>query len=337
MNKKLIAAAIAAGIAAPMVANAGVTVYGVAQLELTNAKLEGSSPSSTTALTDSKNSRFGIKWSEDLGGGLSAIGQMEYAPNLFDGASKANSAPYARLANMGLKGSFGEVRFGTNKQPYKYSGGVKYDAFVATAAEARSGNGGMLASSFGQNGYFANSISYKGKFNNVQVWVATSVDQNADSGNKYSGSDGDLMASVVVGLAKGAEVGVAMANDKYASGATSGAAGAKNTKIFGKYTFGASQILAQYETSDVTTTNGDSKVMFLGYRFNMGSNIFAAQFGKTDTDQTNNGGDLAYMAVGAIHKLSKKTRAFVAYRKTDDKSTANADVTAITLGMTTKF
>ena len=101
----------------------------------------------------------------------------------------------------------------------------------------------MIGTQFGQNGYFANSISYKGKFGKVRVWLATSVDQNADSGNKYVGSDGDVNASVVVGLSKGAEVGVAMANDKYASGATTGASGEKNTKIFGKYTFGASTVL----------------------------------------------------------------------------------------------
>ena len=67
MNKKLLAAAVAAGLAAPMAANAGVTVYGLAQLEI--ADIETNGGNSTTNMIDSKNSRVGVKWTEDLGGG----------------------------------------------------------------------------------------------------------------------------------------------------------------------------------------------------------------------------------------------------------------------------
>ena len=339
MNKKLIAAAIAAAL--PMAANAGVTVYGIAQLEL--ADVENNGVNGTTHLIDSKNSRLGVKWSEDLGGGLKAVGEMEFGPNFLDAAPKNNSSLttqdsglYARQANVGLKGAFGEVRFGTNKQPYKYAGGVKYDAFVATGAEARSGNGGMHKSHFGQGGYFANSIAYTNKFGNIKVAIATSLDESADSANKYVGRDGDLMAAVTVGLGKGAEVGVALASDDVAGGATTGAAGEDNTKIFGKYTIGAHTILAQIEQIDYVAANSDLDIMFLGYRFKMGKNTFVAQLGETDKDG-GTAGDVDYMSVGAIHSFSKKTSAFIAYMDKDAAGGTAGDKTALSLGLKTKF
>lgn len=363
MNKKLLAAAVAAGLAAPMAANAGVTVYGLAQLELQSVEVNGGD--SETTLAENKNARIGVKWEEDLGGGLTAIGEMEFGPKYLDAAIKedcsvtttttttdttapaytststcsntGNSGLYARQANMGLKGGFGEVRFGTVYQPYKYSGGVKYDAFVATVAEARGGNGGMIKTHFGQGGYFANAISWKKKFDNVTVWLATSLDEGADAGNSYVGRDGDIMASVTVGLGKGAEVGVAMASDDIGGGATSGTAGEENTKIFGKYTMGAHQIMAQFEQRDVVAANSDEDYIFLAYRFTMGKNMFVAQLGETDRDGPTSAGDVDYMALGVFHNFSKKTSAFLAYLDKDAAGGNAGDKSGFSLGLRTKF
>ena len=339
MNKKIIAIAIAAAMTAP-VAMADTSVYGRAQLEMGNYSKDGAS--STTNMVDNKNTRFGIKFSEDLGNGMKAIGAFEFGLNLLDAAKKDDASDtkhgsgiYARNSAMGLSGSFGKVMFGTVKQPYKYSGGVTYDAFVATAAEARSGNGGMIKTHFGQGGYFANAVSWQKKFNNVKVWLATSLDEGADVNNVYVGRDGDVMASVVVGLGKGTEVGVAMAKDDVAGGATTGTAGEENTKIFGKWTSGPHKVVAQLESQDVAAADGDSKVTFVGYTFKMGKNSFVAQVGTTDSDTDTK--DQAYTAIGAFHNLSKKTRAFVAFRTTDTDNGDAGDSDATTIGLDVKF
>ncbi|MEJ2399405.1 MAG: porin, partial [Gammaproteobacteria bacterium] len=259
MNKKLIAAAVVAGLAAPMAAQADVTVYGIGQLELAN--IDNGNGSQTT-IADSKATRLGVKWSEDLGGGLKALGEFEYASPIEDNTGNALAG---RQAYLGLKGGFGTVEIGTVLQPYKYSGGVKYDAFVTTVAEARSGHGGMIKSWFGQGGYFSNAISYQKSFGMAKVWLAYSPEeshpQDALSNAGHAGAKGDLMASLVFNIPNG-QVGVAYAKDNNATG-TTGPAGEKNTKVFGKYSFGTSTVLAQYEQSksDVAT---DYKVYFVG-------------------------------------------------------------------------
>ena len=332
MNKKIIAIAIASAMAAP-VAMADTSVYGRAQIEL--GDFGAGTAASKTTLKDNKNTRFGIKFSEDLGNGMKALGQFEFGLDLLDGQVKTNkSGIYARNSAVGLSGSFGKVMMGTVKQPYKYSGGVMYDAFVATGAEARSNNGGMLSTHFAHGGYFANAISWQKKFNNVKVWLATSLDEGADVGNTYVGRDGDVMASVVVGIGKSAEVGVAVASDDITGGATVGAAGEENTKIFGKWSSGAHKVVAQVEAMDKPGTASDVDVMFLGYTMKMGKNSFVVQVGNTDATGTAN--DVDYTAIGMFHNLSKKTRVFAAIRDTDSKTNAN-DEEATTIGLDVKF
>ena len=264
-----------------------------------------------------------------------------------------------------MSGGFGELQVGTVLQPYKYSGGVKYDAFVATQAEARGGDGGMLKSAFGQGGYFSNAIAYKKSFGAMSFWAAYSPEQRSDSGNVYPGAKGDLMASFVFKFGKG-EAGVAYADNNNASG-TTGADGQSNTKVFGKYSFGNSTILAQYEMS---TSNGSSQeganfkngspitgsgveytdmdVWFLGYQLKLPAmNTLIVQYGITSFSDSNQQ-DINYAAIGVRHNFSKNTSAFLAYRNTSQDAwsqtnggvTVNAlkvDNSVITLGLTEKF
>ena len=345
MKMKLAAAAVAAALVAPVAAQADVTVYGLAQLELAQIKVTGSD--TVNAVLDSKNSRIGVRFSEDLGDGLKANGEMEWGPNLLDAAEKDSASKYnsnglyARQQWIGLSGGWGEFQIGTLLQPYKYSGGVKYDAFVATGLEARSNNGGMLSSAFGQGGYFSNAVAYKNTFGGVQVWVAYNPEKNADqnstsnpAGTVYPGSKGDAMASVVVPFT-GGEAGVAYAKDKYDTTETAGTAGEKNTKVFGKYSFGRSTILAQYEKETKANTNLNEKVTFVAYQFKMGTNTFVAQVGKEKTDD-NTTTNTKYAALGVIHGFSKNTSGFLGYRKSDKIGTTN-DTKVLGAGLSIKF
>jgi len=333
MNKKLIAAAVVAGLAAPMAAQADVNVYGIAALELTNTDNNGTK---TTTLNDDRGqTRFGIRWSEDLGGGMTALGEFEFAPSSIaapKGTNAAGSAtgPYARQTWLGLKGGFGEIQAGTILQPYKYSGGVKYDAFAASNAEARKNDGGMTGmSGFGHGGYMASALAYKNKIGAASIWLAYSPSEVSDTGDKYPGSKGDLEASVVVGFA-GGEAGVAYAKDSHAVG-TTGPEGVKNTKIFGKYSFGNNTVLAQYE--DSKAGGASTKYIYLGYQLKMPSmNKLVIQLGQAKPDSNNK---TKYLAAGVIHDFSKKTSIFAAYRTSKNDTTLDTKV--ITVGLKEKF
>ena len=56
--------------------------------------------------------RLGVRGEEDLGNGLSAIFQMEGRFDADTGAKTANRTFFDRESTVGLKGSFGQVRFG---------------------------------------------------------------------------------------------------------------------------------------------------------------------------------------------------------------------------------
>jgi predicted porin len=340
MKMKLAAAAVAAALVAPLAAQADVTVFGLAQLELAQTKL-GTADSKLEVL-DSKNSRIGVRFTEDLGDGLKANGEFEWGPSLLDAATKptdtnAGNGIYARQQWIGLSGGWGEFQIGTLLQPYKYSGGVKYDAFVATAMEARSSHGGMISSHFGAGGYFANAVGYKNTFGGVQVWLTYSPEKDADAATVYKGSKGDYNASIVVPFA-GGEAGIAMAKDKYLTTEAANTAGEKNTKIFGKYSFGPSTVLAQYEKYDKAAALADGKVYFVAYQFKMGTNTFVAQLGKDNNDT--NSADIKYGAIGVIHGFSKNTSGFLGYRKSDVTAADTAttgDSKALSAGLSIKF
>lgn len=327
MNKKLIAAAVVAGLAAPMAAQAGVTVYGEGQLQIVHT----SNGTSKTTMQDGENSKLGVRWMEDLGGGMQAFGDAEFNVKFADQANAHSQSPLtARTQYIGLKTGFGTFTFGTVNSAYKTAGGVKYDAFIGTAIEAR-GNGGMLKTDFTQGAYLSNMIEYSNKMGMAALNIMYSPAKSGDTTNStYHGSSGDLSAALTVGF-NGGQAGVAYSKDSNAAG-TTGAAGEKDTKVFGKYSFGgASTVLAQYENSK--NAGNTTKVLFVGYRLKMPNmNSLAVQYGNSKPD---GGNKTTYISAGIRHMMSKKTNVFVGYMNSKtDGSTANK---VITVGMATAF
>ena len=83
MNKKLVAVAIAGLLAAPLAQaqTANVTLYGRANMNMAfvngGQASEAGNTNPTVFRVDSNSSRFGIRGTESLGGGLNAIFQIE--------------------------------------------------------------------------------------------------------------------------------------------------------------------------------------------------------------------------------------------------------------------
>ena len=81
MKKTLIALAVAGVVAAPaaFAATSNVDVYGVMSFSVDRANTDDSTTFDDTDMVTGRDnvSRIGLKGSEDLGGGLSAIWQVE--------------------------------------------------------------------------------------------------------------------------------------------------------------------------------------------------------------------------------------------------------------------
>jgi len=323
MNKKLLAIAVGAALStAPMFASAGVKVYGHAQVEVGTVD----TGSSTTQVQDNARGRLGVKASEKLANGMTALAKFEWKVDTTQGGAATGQ----REAMIGLKGSFGTISGGKLKSAYKYTGGVKYDPFVATMIEARGANGmskGELGNgAFGHNSFLASSIGYKSpKMNGFSAWATWSPDEQTSAG----GGDGDYSFALKF-KQKGWEIFVAGVNNDVANNGE-GASG-DAIKFGGMYKFGNFKIVGQYEKIDVAATSNDIDIYFIGGQAKFGNNVVVAQFGNKDTD---NGASLDYYTIGLIHNMSKKTRLTAGFRSYEMSSTQDSDTFAV--GMRMKF
>jgi predicted porin len=83
----------------------------------------------TQAGVSSNSSNIGFRGSEDLGGGLKAIFQIESSINIDSGGGNLGG----RNSNVGLSGGWGTVFYGVWDTPYKFIT-LKADPFFATSA-----------------------------------------------------------------------------------------------------------------------------------------------------------------------------------------------------------
>lgn len=182
MNKKLLAAALGLAFAAPVFADSSnVVLYGRVHENLVHNKTDGTAGQGTTM--QDVSSRLGVKGSEDLGGGLSAIFAYEFGV-----AADNNNGVTGRHSYVGFKdATLGTLVFG------KQDGGNDSQAPLynqaSEVAYGVSNNGGELTTIGGGAGYIgsgistatnsysvinrtqrvANSIGYAGKFGDVEV------------------------------------------------------------------------------------------------------------------------------------------------------------------------
>ncbi|MGE5170740.1 MAG: porin, partial [Rudaea sp.] len=117
MKKKLVAVAVAGALAAPLAAHAqtaNVTLYGRLNLDLEFVKGEqpdGSNP--TVARLSANSSRFGVRGTESLGGGLSAIFQIESDVR----GDTASGGFSTRDTFVGFQGGWGTFKMGKMLMP----------------------------------------------------------------------------------------------------------------------------------------------------------------------------------------------------------------------------
>ncbi len=131
MNKKLVAVAVAGMLAAPLAAQAqtaNVTLYGRLNLDMEVINVKQDTTANPPANQNgfgkqnvfrvmSNSSRLGVRGSEALGGGLSAIFQIESAVGAATGGGLGATLG-TRETFVGLQGGWGTVKMGYFLTPY---------------------------------------------------------------------------------------------------------------------------------------------------------------------------------------------------------------------------
>ena len=384
MNKKLLAVAIGAALGvSPMLAqaaNLGVTavgadevkhpvgfqVGGMAQVEIAREEVSTKTAGvtadvHTTTVEDNSRGRFWIAADEDLGGGMRAMAHFEFRVDTTGVCALETGGSTCAAANantrekwVGLKTGIGTVKLGSIQAPYKYAGGVKWDAFVTTNLEAR-GNGGMSGGVFGHNNFFDNSVAYTSpSFAGVSFGLAYSFDDVNDTTNGQTADDGDYSAAVEWNGKFGGGFGIHLIGalshnaDNRIAVTPANSDVADQTKIGAKFTFAKNfAVIAQYEMlTDARVVGGidrtDDKVLFLAFNATIGPVLAAIQYGKTEQGGAATNNDIDYVALGAFYNFSKTFNVFTGYRITDSQQTLAAvdngvETKVLTFGMRKVF
>lgn len=317
--KKILAIAIATAFAAPaFAATANVDIYGNMHLSmdyLDNGTAHGNNISSNA-------SSLGFKGTEDLGGGLNAIWQIESNLN----ADSASTFGAARDTFVGLKGGFGTVRLGFFNTPTKQLS-RKLDLFNNRIGDTRNflrsnasiGSGGANGARNAWEERFTNSVRYDTpSFSGFNASVHYST--NADTASATTSNQTDaysLGANYANGpLFVGATYQV---NNLYPYSVTNTTAEEKNWRLGAGFNVGDLKLVALYSKSiDQRGTSGaDRDVWGVGAGYKLGNGEIKAQFYKaSDEDNTAAATGAKMFAVGYDYNLSKRTLAYVAYAET---------------------
>ena len=178
MNKKLVALAVAGLLAAPLAQaqTANVTLYGRVSIDLEMVNYDGPGGDNTIGRVQSVSSRWGLRGSEALGGGMNAIFQCETPLAADEGAAGA-SVMCGREGWVGLNGKWGELKLGYGLTPYDdvkgftdFQGSNNFEnpnngvssgpGFAANGLFTNFGNGQASTNSGAFDARYGNSISY---------------------------------------------------------------------------------------------------------------------------------------------------------------------------------
>jgi len=361
MNKKILAIAVAGALVAPFAAQADATVYGIVHNSIDKVdqgQQAGGTTTSVTAATrpsdnwqvNDRASRVGVKGSEDLGGGLKAIYQLEWQVDTAD-ANGAGSNISSRNQFVGLAGGWGTFLFGRHDTPYKVAGSA--DVFGDTAADAQA-TGGII----GRGGWDKranNAIAYiSPSMNGLTLAAAVIPGEDATpttaTANAKTG-DGLADAYSLAAIYGNGPFKFSLGYEKVTSsflggGATSDAADIDALKVNLGYNGGNWTVGFTWEDADQaynSTANGgrdgDDKVVsqnrwLLTGTYNFGNNVLKAAYGdvdhKTATDVKDSAGvqrtvarGVERFSIGIDHKFSARTTAYVLYTQDDFDRNSN--------------
>jgi predicted porin len=329
MKKSLIALALVAAAPVAFAATSNVDVYGQVRMSVSN--VDSSTANADTVLVSDHASRIGVKGTEDLGGGMSAVYGLEWAVNIDGGAISA------RNQFVGLKGGFGTVLVGRHDAPYKLAGSA--DLFADTVADATGESATGSATNptiIGRNGFdtrASQTVAYiTPDVAGFHAAVAMIPGEETTAGGANGLADAVSMTVVYKNGPLNGSVSYQNYNDNFGTG---GVEDKNATKFNIGYAMGDIKVGYTYESSDANHAAGGSKDkgQLGSISYAMGPITLAAQYGKFD--DKNSAGDVTTTTVGVVYGLSKRTSTYVGYADIDNQTAADGKI--LTVGLNHSF
>ncbi|HJW54482.1 MAG TPA: porin [Burkholderiaceae bacterium] len=342
MKKSLIALAALSTLAGTAFAQTAITIYGVV-----DAGIVYDNSSARNWKLDSGNqsgSRIGFKGSEDLGGGMSAIFNLENGFNSDNGTlgqpTPTNASRlFGRQAWVGLKAGFGSVKLGRQLSPlyvamdqidpfriglagnaqrafgyglYNTDPFLRIDNAISFSVPDMSGITGSVIYGFGeQAGAFAN-----GRTAGLGLGYA-----NGPINVQFAYQDSNTITLTGVSSA-GATTATSLSN------AFGTSADLRTLLVGGYYDFGVAKAHLAYADTHVDTaaTSTKDRNWMLGISAPLGgAGTVMASWNRNDIRDIASGKSNQY-AIGYSHALSKRTNLYtsIGYTKNDSNVNLNA-------------
>lgn len=295
MKKSLITLAVLS-VSGAAFAQSSVSLYGIADIYV--AKVKGAS--ATAGSGGVSPSRWGVKGSEDLGGGFKAVFNFEQGVDLTSGAA----AGFTRQANVGFEGGFGAVKIGRS-----------YTALDDMFGAANSGFDSALSA----NAVWLNGATYTSAAN-AQLYYAT-PEVAGFSGAVSTQLTGNALAGKATTF-----------NVKYANGPIYAGLGyekddstaRKGTILNGSYDLGMAKLLGSYYTSKIAGAKINSYQIGADIPLSSAMTVsigYAAS--KPAVGATSSGYGLA-----ASYSLSKRTAVYAGVRM-ENATAGDKDIYAV--------
>ncbi len=290
MKKSLIALAALAASAA--FAQSSVTLYGVANIGVNSTN---GGKVNLAGGADGTDSRWGLRGSEDLGGGLAANFQFEAGLKPDVGTADSTTAMFQRQSWIGLSSkSMGELRMGRQYTlGFDATIGSMPSTYVDSALATGLGFGGMGSRNSDQIQYRSPS------FGGFAVHLSTQL----------AGDTTDAATAA----AKNNEVRLAYANGPLAvnlstaSVKANGAATVNPTSVNVTYDMGSVKLYGGYIDTDRASGTTMGKGYVAKAYVPVGANSLFVGYAKNDTNKAD-----AY-ELGNYYSLSKRTRLYAIY------------------------
>ncbi len=354
MKKKLLALAVL-GAAAGLAQAQNVQVYGT--VDTGYIKETGSD----TRMGENATNLIGFRGSEDLGGGLKAIFQLEKQFALNDGTALdpymsdrlkgQENADWLGAANMGLEGNWGKVRFGRVQE-------ISYEYFLTLDPFEQGTTGASLAL---YNRTHSEQLSNTARYDSPE-WNGLGVSASFTlAGDDHDLPPGDDKTNYGFAGSVHYDNGPLVLMLNYNRLADSNKSWVWN--IGGGYTFGPARVTVGYQSSkfknqatDLYNSDQeyfaamDQEEWIVGLTYEIGPGSVKLAYNRASIDNWKDGkdGDVNKYALGYTYNLSKRTSLYgvASYTDSDNKEvgsiynnngTSRESVTGFQIGMTHNF
>ena len=307
--KKVLIPILATTLAGAVCAQSSVTLYGRIDASIASQKTEVGGVTTVDNGAQIRSgahtgSRWGLKGSEDLGGGLKANFQLEQGFNI-DVGTASSPRQFHRQAWAGLSGGFGSVRLGRQYSPIDnlYTEHDTY-ALSGYSAVGYAFNAGAYAdSSRIDNAVYYSTPSVMGGLSAAVMW-APGENKNGAVGTRKN----------LTGLQAIYEAGPLSVGGAYEAQRFNGLADTTAWDLGTSYDFGPAKLYGQLEGAKNKATNGKDSGYQIGVKIPLGAPLVMVSYARENFKVAGAKVSTASAySLMAQYPLSKRTYVYAAY------------------------